>query len=394
MYNGRVSVDVLVVGAGPAGLMAARKIAAAGFKVLVVEKEKELSVKPCGEGISARTIKTAELTDKEADRFIAVRIKRANIYSPSGIKLSVVGGSAQGYIIDKKKFLRVMASKAADAGAEIAMAEPAKRIEKVDEGYRIYTRSLEVTTRLLIGADGYLSFTARRLGLEKPGERKVIPTVQYVMVNCNLEDPEAIDFYVGRRVAPLGYVWVFPKSETEANVGIGVRGAPAKLYLDKFVRDHPEMFSKAEVVEYKGSAVTISGMLEKIVDDNVMLVGEAAGEVIPLTGGGIHSSIAGGGIASETAIGALEKDDLSAANLSGYVKRYGEYWGKRIKDSLKAQRAIEELSDRELDALAKAISPEEVVDLANGINMLTIAKKLLKHPMLGVKLAMVLLKAT
>ncbi|MCD6562965.1 MAG: NAD(P)/FAD-dependent oxidoreductase [Thermoproteales archaeon] len=388
-----ISVDALVVGAGPAGLMFARKFSSKGYRVLVVEKENRLSEKACGEGISARVLMTAEIPIKEKERFVSREIKRAYVYSPSGLRITLNGSEEEtlGYIINKKEFLEVMAEYATMEGADIMMMEPAKDFERIDDGFNVKTKNCWIKTRLLVGADGYLSTVARKLGFERPRERKIIPSIQYVMVNVELDDWEALEFYVGKSVAPYGYAWIFPKDGKKANVGIGVQQGAPLYYLNKFIKDHPEKFGNATKVEFRGAAVTIGGMLKKIVADNVMLIGEAAGQVIPLTGGGIHSSIAGGSIAADIAIEAFEENDLSAVKLKKYVEEYNRHWGKRIRDSKKALEVIDKLSDEELDKLAEILDPKDVLDLANGLNITRVAAKLMKYPVFSIKIASKLL---
>lgn len=383
--------DAIVVGAGPAGLMFSRKLAAKGFKVAVVEKNETLAVKPCGEGISARVLQTAEVSKSDINRFVSKPIKGAVIVAPNGRQVRISEEGEMGYVIDKRNFLRVMGEYAASAGADIYMKEQVREATLAEGIVKVITRTLTLEAPLLVGADGYLSFTAKAFGLEKPGERVVIPTVQYVMTNVSVENPDFTYFYLGNNVAPKGYVWVFPKDGTLANVGIGVQGASPKNYLDKFIKEHPEIFGKSKIIEFRGAAVTIGGMLENIVKDHVMLIGEAAGQVVPLTGGGIHTSIAGGKIGAEVAARALETNDYSAKLLSEYVAKYNEYWGKRIRDSLKGLHVIEKLSDEELNQLAEILSPQDIVSLANGENVAHVATKLLKHPIFSIKIAKALL---
>ncbi|MEZ0345484.1 MAG: NAD(P)/FAD-dependent oxidoreductase [Infirmifilum sp.] len=383
--------DTIVIGAGPAGLMFARKLAAAGYRVAVVEKNETLAVKPCGEGISARVLQTAEVSRSDISRFVSRPIKGAVVVAPNGKQVKITEEGEMGYVIDKRNFLRVLGEYASSSGADIYVKEPVKQAVITDGTVKVTARTLSLEAPLLIGADGYLSFTARNFGLEKPGERTVIPAIQYVMTNVQVEDPGLTYFYLGNEVAPKGYVWIFPKDGSLANVGIGVQGAAPKNYLDKFIKEHPEIFSKSKIIEFRGAAVTIGGMLEQIVIDHVMLIGEAAGQVIPLTGGGIHTSLAGGKIAAEVAVKALERGDFSAETLSEYVAKYNEYWGKRIRDSLKGLQVIEKLSDDELNQLAEVLSPEDVVNLANGENVVHVATKLLKHPLFSLKIARALL---
>ena len=136
---------------------------------------------------------------------------------------------------------------------------------------------------------------------------ELIPCIQYKMVNCRIEDASVLEAYVGQDVAPLGYAWVFPKNDETANVGLGVRGAPAKPYLDRFISNHPETFRNASIVEVQAAPVPVGGQIKKVAQEGVMVCGDAAGQVIPLTGGGIHTSIAAGKIAGELAGKAVDK---------------------------------------------------------------------------------------
>jgi len=384
MGNGKY--DVIVIGAGPAGLMFSRVVASKGFNVVILEKEGVLGTKPCGEGVSLKTLETAGISQREASAFVSKEVRRAHVYAPDGTKITIEEGG-KGYILDKRKFLRVMANKAVDLGADILPLTPVKDIVKIDDGFLVKARGFEGTARLLVGADGYLSLVSRKLGFEAIGGREVIPTAQYLMANVDLEDPEGTGFYLGNEVAPGGYAWVFPKEDGMANVGIGVRGASPMTYLEKFIKEHPRMLSKAKPIEFGAAAVTIGGMLKKVVSDNVLLIGEAAGQVIPLTGGGIHSSIAGGLIAAEVSIEALEEEDLSLTFLKKYIEEYNSYWGKRIRDSKRALEIIEKLSDKELNELARILDPKDILDLANGENIVRVAAKLMRHPVFSVKIA-------
>lgn len=385
--------DAVVVGAGPAGLTFARFLAAKGYKVAVLEKNEQLAMKPCGEGISARVLETADVRQSDISRFVTRKIRGALVVAPNGKGVEISQALGMGYIIDKRNFLKVLGEYAAEAGAEIYVKEQVRDARVTGGAVRIRARTLETDARLLVGADGYMSFVARKFGLETPGERRIIPTVQYVMTHVTTPDPDLAYFYLGNEVAPKGYVWVFPKDGTLANVGIGAQGVSPKAYLDKFVKSHPEFFGKSRIIEFRGAAVTIGGMLNRVVADHVMLIGEAAGQVIPVTGGGIHASVAGGRIAAEAAAKALERGDLSEKSLQEYRKRYDEHWGRRIRDSLKVLHVIERLSDDELNQLAELLTPEDVVKLANGEDVARIAMKFLKHPIFSIKLAQALLSS-
>ena len=131
-------------------------------------------------------------------------------------------------------------------------------------------------------------------------------------------------------------------------------------------------------------------MISECVFDSAILIGDAAGHVIPLTGAGIHSSVSAGLAAGKVAAEAASDGDTSKQRLSKFYELY-QPWIERIRRSLRAMRAVENLSDEDLDTLAKILSADDILDLANGINLTKVAKKLLAHPIFAAKLARALM---
>ena len=379
--------DAVVVGAGPAGLMAARKIAKKGFSVLVLEKERDLGTRACAEAVSSSAFETAEIPPSPS--LISNTIDGAYVFPPDESKMVKISGEYRGYILNKPLFLYALASEAASAGCDIQMRSEVKGINLEGGVARslVYERKGELRTagfRYLVGADGVGSVVARSCGFDMKGY-EIIPTIQYVMVNCKIPERNMIRVYLGNEVAPLGYVWVFTKNEYMANVGIGVRGKPAKPYLDKFIARHPEFFGNAKVIKEGGGGVPVGGQVRELVKGNVVLCGDAAGQVIPITGGGIRSSMAAGSIAGEAVAHAIEAGDPSV--LREYPVRYSEPWGSRISKSLKVLRVIETLPDDDLNTLGELLSGDDIIDLANGLDVKRVAAKLMLHPMVAVRIA-------
>lgn len=375
--------DVIVVGGGPAGVSAAKAAAAGNVDVLLLEKYPTIMAnKPCGEAVSKETLATAGV--KPSPR-IVMHEAYALVYSPSLIEVKI---PQIGYNINKSLFIQEIAAQAAEYGADIHVREEVSAVVRQDSKYVVKTSRETYQTKVVIGADGYNSIVARSLGVSERPEP--IPTVQYIMANCKLKHPDAVRFYLGNRLAPGGYAWIFPRSEKLAEVGIGVRGGVAKEYLDAFVRKFSDELASARIIDYRGAPVPIGGAISESVFDGAMLVGDAAGHVIPLTGAGIHSSVAAGLAAGRVAAEAVKEGDTSKQRLSQFYKLY-ENWLSRINRSLKAMRAVEKLSDEELDTLARIFQADDILDLANGLDLGRVARKLLSHPVLAVKLARQLL---
>jgi digeranylgeranylglycerophospholipid reductase len=380
----RPDYDVIVVGAGPAGLMASRRAAEEGAATLLLERENSLGKKPCGEAVSISTLKDAGVRGR---KFIRNRVEIFRVHAPDEKRYVDIHSrklGTAGFVIEKALFLKELAFLAVRRGVEVRVGTPLLDLRREEGGWKVLVRAggerRTLRGKILIGCDGVNSVVARRtLGSRN---QEIIPCFQYKMVNCGVEDPHTLEVYLGREVAPGGYVWVFPKDGGEANVGIGVRGAPAKPYLDRFLSSHPELFGRAGVVEAGAAPVPIGGQLERVVGEGVMVCGDAGGQVIPMTGGGIHSSLVAGGLAGEVAGKAVRGE----AVLEEYPRRYGE-WSERISRSLKVLRLIEKLSDGELNQLAGILTGQDVVDLANGTNLKRVGRKLLRHPRFALRLA-------
>ena len=145
--------------------------------------------------------------------------------------------------------------------------------------------------------------------------------------------------------------------------------------------DSDPRFKDAEILLVNGGVCPTSGMIDRIVDNGVMLVGDAAGQLIPLTGAGIHTGVEAGKMAGEVAAEAVEEGDTSAEKLQGYAHRFDDKWGKRITDSRKLVEMLDKFEDEDLNTLARMLSSEDIINIANGTNVgRTLAKLMTRAP--------------
>ena len=384
--------DVVVVGSGPAGSVTARFAAESGAKVLIVERRAEVGVPVlCGEGISQRVDGFNML---EGRRWMANKMDGARIYAPDGamVKLAAkIAGDETGYVIYRDIFDQELARAAVKAGTEIMMNTEVIGLLKENEkitGVRAkqFDEEFEIGADVVVGADGVESKVGQWAGIDTvlmPCDLEIC--AQYTLTNVEC-DEDYCDFYLGKEIAPGGYVWVFPKGKGVANVGIGVlaslseSGMALKL-LDKFIASHLEL-KKGEPVRLLAGAAPVAQPVETV-RDNLLLVGDAARHVDPITGGGLTTALEGGKIAGETIGKAVEDQQFDRETLSAYETGWKEAFGKKLRRNYLVKEIILDFDDKTLNMLADSLKNYKFEEFST----LSLVKALvLKHPTLLMKL--------
>jgi digeranylgeranylglycerophospholipid reductase len=329
--------DVVVVGAGPAGSIAARTAAEAGLSVLLVEKRQEIgSPVRCAEGVGDELLMSFIAPDP---RWISAEVTGAQftVSGPDYYETMKVKGE-RGYVLERRVFDRALAEEAARAGAQVRVKTAAVGLLRERDAVRGAILQgpggrWEVTAGVVIAADGIESQVGSWAGLETVLPlRDAMSCAQYLLVNIDI-DPACIECYIGKEWAPGGYVWVFPKGDGKANVGLGVQAdladEPALNYLNRFVESRPHLASGSPVTLIAGGA-PVALPPPRLATDGLMLVGDAARQVDPLTGGGITNGMAAGKLAAEVAARAVAGGDTSAAALSAYETAWQAGLGRRM----------------------------------------------------------------
>ena len=387
------SYDIVIVGAGPAGSSAAMAAAKAGLKVLMVEKRAEIgSPKRCGEGLSKSAL--ARMGLEKDDIWICRTILGASAYAPNGKKITVDYKGPEGWVIERKVFDKWLAKKAVQSGAKVLAKTDATSLLK--KNGKVSGVSLEsngnrwdVEAKVVIAADGVESKLAREAGIDTTLRLvDVASGVQFEMAGVDI-DPDRIELYFGNEVAPAGYAWIFPKGKNEANVGIGVRKPWAKKtaleYLNDFVQSQPGL-KKGSIVEVNGGGVPVGALMENMVADNFMIVGDAAHQVNPIHGGGIAESFVAGRMAAQVAVQAIKKGDTSKKALSEYNRLWWKERGESLQKLVMLREVTESLKDEELNWLAGYLQGEDLIEFARSSGLKKLGLILMKKPRL-IKLA-------
>jgi digeranylgeranylglycerophospholipid reductase len=352
--------DVIVVGAGPAGSMAARFAAEQGVSVLMLEKDRDVGYPVrCGEAISKEGVE--EFIDSD-ERWIKAHINKFSFIAPDETEVILQFDSRQeGYVLERKLFDYELARTAAEAGTEILTRAYVNGLLFNDGKvsgvrYEYQGKQNEIKAKIVIAADGVESRVGRWAGLKTHIDfRDMECCTQITAANISVE-PDTLYFYFGVDVAPQGYFWIFPKGNNLANIGLGVSGIVGKTrsaqsylnsFMDKYYPDAPVLTSIAGGVP---SAVT----LDKISAPGIALVGDAARQVNPLSGGGIASGMIGGSIAGRIAGEAVKMNKPD--HILSYDKAWNDRLGKRHLIFNRIKGGIYNFSDEKFNKIAKSVN--------------------------------------
>lgn len=359
--------DVIVIGCGPGGSTAARYAREAGMSVLVLDRRQEIGLPVrCGEGIAK--VWLDEIGMSPNDEWIAHNVIGARIIAPDGSSITLDesnAGNECGYVVHRHKFDQDLARMAAESGAEIKLKTHVSGL-LIEEGQivgvkaRSFGEELELRSKVVIGADGFESQVGKWAGIDTSLEPKDINSCyQYTLVGCTI-DPQFNHFYIGNDVAPGGYVWVFPKGKDIANVGIGVnlakikgKGQP-KHYLEKFIEADAGL-KNAEAIRETAGAISCCLPLDKTTSDGVILVGDSARHIDPLTGGGVVFACLGGKRAGEIAAKAVKIGDCSDRILREYDRLWRMDFEEQLLRNYLGKEKFLELSDETMNKLIDAL---------------------------------------
>jgi digeranylgeranylglycerophospholipid reductase len=366
------SYDVVVVGAGPAGSVAARKFAEAGLRVLLIEKRQEIGAPVrCAEAIGVDSTRAYIDID---NRWVDATITRFAVYNAVG-ECVVVPPTETTLIVNRKVFDWELAHLAAKAGAKVRTRSQATGLLRDNgqvTGVRMHSlgKAYEVQARLVIAADGTESQVARWAGLATvPPMADFYVGYQYLLANLKGRiDPTLCQYHMGYDIAPGGYVWVFPKGEDTANVGLVIsannaKNISAQQYLDNFVARY---YPGSSILGVVAGGIPAAGALKKMVTGGVMTVGDAAHQADPLTAGGINLGMIAADMAAQVGVKALANGDLSAKALSEYETLWQDRFGAQHKTLYQIRKILTDMDSARLIALIHTASQLPLEDMSLG----------------------------
>lgn len=350
----KLEYDVIVVGAGPAGSTAARFAAEKGISVLLLEKDRDVGYPVrCGEAVSKTGIEEFLPVDP---KFVAAEVTKFRFVAPNEQYVEV-GFNDTGYVLERRIFDYELARLAAEAGAEVLTRAYVNGLIIKDDKvcgvkYEYRGEQFEVKSKIVIAADGVESRVGRWAGIKTHSDfRDMESAVQVTVANIDAAQ-DTLHFYMGQCYAPNGYLWIFPKGNKKANIGLGISGSinknkSALSYLNDFMGKY---YPDAPILTQICGGVPCELTLDKISGPGIMLVGDAARQINPLSGGGICSGMIGGKIAGIIAGEAVVTNNLNL--VLTYDKAWHDRLGKRHVIFNRLKEGIYNFSDKTFNDLA------------------------------------------
>ena len=351
----KLDFDVVVVGGGPAGSSAARIAAENKCTVALIEKEKEI----------AETVRTSGVTwISDVKKFGIPKncynpIKKFSFCSPKN-SVTISDNVAKAAVLDVRKTYRFLANRAQTSGARIFTSTNVSEVLKNSDGKCVGViakskeKDIQFNAKVVIDASGFASVVAKDLGHVKQWKKFGVGA-EFEVKTEKLEHDNWW-LMVGQEYSPAGYAWIFPTSKNTARVGVGI-GKPDSdvdptIRLNQLIDNKIgpiKDLGKIEKIEFHYGLIPNEGLSRKTVYDNLILVGDSAGQANPLVLEGIRYAIRFGEVAGKVAGIAIKNCNTSQTSLMPYEKEWRKAIESKINSAIKVQNRWVGLTDEEWD---------------------------------------------
>ena len=396
--------DVIVVGGGPAGSSAARMAAKYGCTVALIEKERSI----------AETVRTSGVTwISDIEKFGIPKecynpIKKFSFCSPKN-SVTISDNIAKAAVLDVRKTYRFLAERAKVAGTKIFVCTNVSDVLKNSSGrcVGVITKSqdkhIQFNGKVIIDASGFASVVAKELGHVKQWKKFGVGAEFEVKT----EKLEYDNWWlmVGQEYSPAGYAWIFPTSRDTARIGVGIGKPDSDVdptvrlneLIDKKMGPINDL-GKVEKIEFHYGLIPNEGLSRKTVYDNLILVGDSAGQANPLVLEGIRYAIKFGEVAGKVAAIAIKNGDTSETMLMPYEREWKKAIQSKINSAIKVQNRwvglTDEEWDKELDIINELTADEFLDFIRADFGVSKMVKLATHHPKMIVRQLFNMVKGT
>jgi digeranylgeranylglycerophospholipid reductase len=370
--------DVAIVGAGPVGSTFARYIADDGYKVVMLERKREIGIPLQCAGLLGKRIKDLNLLP---DEYILNKVYGAYLHSPSNNILKVYRKFPEAYVIDRVGYDKFLAEQAVNSGVELLLNHKVDSLNIKTGEVRINKFNKSFKAEVIVGADGHASSVSEEFNPKS----KTVMAAQYLLdMGGEVLDTDNVHLFANSNLSP-GFFWIIPISKSLARIGLFANMDYNGLnkVLKEFIQSD-NIYKNASILKKYQGFIPIYNSKKILVKDRSILLGDAASQVKPTTGGGLMIGFESAKIAANTVSKALKIGDISI--LKEYESDYKNRFRGELKVQLEVQKIFESLTDKDLDQMfikLKEGNAEELISKYGDMdNQSTIIKEMIKNRLL------------
>ena len=399
-----LNFDIVVVGGGPAGSSAAHMAAKNGCTVALIEKEKEI----------AETVRTSGVTwISDINEFGIPKecynpIKKFSFCSPKNY-VTIADDVAKAAVLDVRKTYRFLSTRAKSSGSELFTSTNVSEVLKDSSGKCVGVvaksqgKLIQFNAKVVIDASGFTSIVAKELGYVTQW-KKFGAGAEFEVKTEKLEYDNWW-LMVGQEYSPAGYAWIFPTSKNTARIGVGIGKPDSDVdptvrlneLIDKKIGPIKDL-GNIEKIEFHYGLIPNDGLSRKTVYDNLILVGDSAGQANPLVLEGIRYAIRFGEVAGKVAADAIKNNNTTEASLIPYEKEWKKAIESKINSAVKVQNRWVGLSDdewdKELDIINELTADEFLDFIRADFGVAKMVKLATHHPKMVVRQLFNMVKGT
>lgn len=347
-------IDVAIIGGGPAGLITAVEIARRGVQVEVFEEHSRIGEpKHCAGLVSIDGLRRLGI---EPDReFIQNSISGGILYSPKGVSIEVKSSRPRAYVIDRPAFDNHLAAKAEKFGVKINFSSRVEALVREERHMKLQTSNESVYANLVVNAGGVAAPLVFRSKIS-PSKDLRLTGVNTEIEGCSVEE-DKVEVWFGRNLSSGLFAWVIPLGRDKARCGLGCEEGDPVEKLERFIL---KRFGQNKPLQIWGGTILLGGPRRKTYGEGLILVGDAAGQTKPTTGGGVIlgglCAIEAGRVAAE----AVEAGNASEKFLARYQTAWREKYNKEFKRMIAVRRFVNNLTDDQLEQIFRIIKDENM----------------------------------
>lgn len=392
--------DITIIGAGPAGSIAAQKIKELdeNIDVLILEEHYRVGEPmQCAGLISMSGFKRLKIPPPKNS--ILNTVKGAIFRSPNGSSFQIKSNSEMARVIDRRIFDKYLLQKAIKKGVRLNLGTKVKKLkikrenksEIVEIEYVKDKITKTIHSKIVIDAEGVKGNILRASGFKRPN--KIIPAIQLELMDVDIEDQELVELFFGRKISPGFFSYIIPTSKNSARIAAASSTGNPYHYLLKFLKKNPSVRKRikdAKIIETMGGSILTGGPIKQTSYDNILIVGDAAGQVKATTGGGVIMGGLCSKIAGKTAVDAIHCGDYSRK----FLKNYDIQWKKRYLQEFRVMNVIRTfinaIPDPMINSLFKAIDDNKIINIIESHGDMDFQSSVIKKVLFSYKMPLLI----